>query len=84
MKILHTTVQPGESLFGAIVRASIDAARSKMDGYQIDCEICGESVEDHLIGKITRAECRPGLSLIGKRATDILRALRPEEPHGQQ
>ena len=57
MKILHTTVQPRESLFDAIVRAGIDAARSKMDGYQIDCEICGESVEDHLTGKITPAEC---------------------------
>jgi len=77
-RLLHTTVCPGETLFDAVVRAGADTNRNGLDGYSIDCEICGGPVEDHLNGKISPQDCRPGLGLIGHKPETIIAALQKE------
>jgi hypothetical protein len=45
--IFHTTVQPGEDPYDAIVRAGMEANRLGFSGYCIDCEKCGQPVDRH-------------------------------------
>jgi hypothetical protein len=45
--IFHTIVYPGEDRFQAICRAGSEAVRNGFDGYSIDCEKCGQPIDDH-------------------------------------
>lgn len=57
--MFHTIVYPGETLDQAIVRAACDAQRNGFRGYVVDCETCGQPIQDHEIA----TDCETWLKL---------------------
>lgn len=47
MRLFITTVQDGETLNEAIIRAGVTANELRFDGYEIVCEKCGEPIRSH-------------------------------------
>jgi methionine aminopeptidase len=45
--IYRTAVRPGETLHYAIVRAMTEVARWGYSGYEIVCERCGHTLDEH-------------------------------------